>query len=424
MTRIFTRFHSRFVFFVVLLLLIQKTKQDSILEKLSKSLQFNDKVPKEVKEIGTSIKTQQLKSSLLPAAQPLDTAYYVQTIKSPGTYSSTATKSKYSISSTGTVIINSNSNNVITYYMIYNQANNSIFVQNFQITSDIIDLTDFTTITSIQNLDYTVGPLTFYLPNNQIITLTSVTFFTLTASNFVFSSPTMQPVTASSSSSSSSSGLDSGVISIIVVIGTLTCCSIIFCRYYQSLQLNRDKVAKEALEQHTREKIINSRTPSNNSSARSNASRPSSSYSKRSTRKVGSFGGTNSRKGSEKGSKRITNDFLTEDEQLALAIAASEQDDFESHLFTSSTRIHRNTHLKDDDDEESCLSNGINDVRSAEEAGSPEKGEMRGRVREALRPILPALPEEASEMTSGKKSEDFSSHEVAYSAHILRMVQL
>ncbi len=109
-------------------------------------------------------------------------------------------------------------------YVIYpkdpTQPVNRIILQDFDKTADIIDLSLLFHVSSKTQLSYLANPLTFFLPDNQKIILSSHTTMDLSDSNFIFA---QDDDSSSSSSSSFSSFFDVSVLVPIIILVVCVC---------------------------------------------------------------------------------------------------------------------------------------------------------------------------------------------------------
>jgi hypothetical protein len=325
-----------------------------------------------------------------------DVPYLVQYIQKSGSYvgASDNNKKKYVITvSSANVKITANGG--INYFDIAPSSNVTVTITDFHATSDIIDLSQFSSVRSFTNLDYSTSPLTLYLPLSSIatekliITLSSHSSFDLTTQNFIYSSSS-----SSSSSSSGSSVNTEAVITAVAVLGFLIIISgIVF--YFHNYLFSRCKskvgvLPPEAKEQMMMASLNQTRSPSRESSTRSTDSR-------RSTRSRKSSGGSiKSKRRSEKGSKRITNDFQSS--------VSTNHDDFgehNEHLFSSDCDLEAagGTILSFSDFSSACKEDDIEkeDDNDHEESTDRIRRSRAQIKRDSHRPSLPVLREESNE---------------------------
>jgi hypothetical protein len=240
-------------------------------------------------------------SSPTPAPTSIDYSnlpYYIITVAKPGIYVGRTLRKQFVITSGGTVRITGSSG--ISYYKLSPVANATLIITDFKVKLDILDLSQFPEAYDIDRLNYAEYPVTIYLNNNQEIIFSSWKKWNFTTSNFVFSDPPKAP------SSSTGPVLSSDVLSAISILGGLMLSTLIGYQVYHNYY-------HKTLSEKLKEKVARSKANSANSSFRSDTSQTRGTKSKKAARgPSGSFR-------SEKGSRRITNDFVQPEDHQTVA---------------------------------------------------------------------------------------------------------
>jgi hypothetical protein len=313
-----------------------------------------------------------------PTINNLDNLPYLLIyVSQPGIYRGSSLKKQFIITSTGATQITGNGGK--SYYKLSPAVNSTLYITDFQIGLDILDLSQFTYVTNIELIDYSTAPLAFYLAHNQQIIFSSLTYFDLTTKNVILAKPP-----DSSSSSSNNEVLSPPVLSAISILGGLLMTTLIGYQVYMNYY--HKSLAEKLQEKQER---VKSKMNSANSSFRSNGSKNEMQPSKNnknnhkksshSSRKVGISP-------SEKGSKRITNDFLPSEDGGTNEVRHFNErnDDLESNS-PAPPRHHVSaaTPTSTDDDEEEEEGND----------SSPHRNLTKVRVK---RPSMPAVLEDRS----------------------------
>jgi hypothetical protein len=310
-----------------------------------------------------------------PTVNNLDNLPYLLIyVSQPGIYRGSSLKKQFIITSTGATQITGNGGK--SYYKLSPAVNSTLYITDFQIGLDVLDLSQFTYVTNIELIDYSTAPLAFYLAHNQQIIFSSLTFFDLTTKNVILAKPP-----DSSSSSSNNEVLSPPVLSAISILGGLLMTTLIGYQVYMNYY---HKSLAEKLQE--KQEKIKSRMNSANSSFRSNGSKNEQQNNHKKNHKKSSH---SSRKvgisPSEKGSKRITNDFLPSEDGGTNEVRHFREgnDDLESnspapprHHVSAATP----TSTDEDDEEE-------------ENDSSPSRNLTKVRVK---RPSMPAVLEDRS----------------------------
>eukprot|EP00599_Poterioochromonas_sp_BG-1_P002751 CAMPEP_0173141068 /NCGR_PEP_ID=MMETSP1105-20130129/5272_1 /TAXON_ID=2985 /ORGANISM="Ochromonas sp., Strain BG-1" /LENGTH=588 /DNA_ID=CAMNT_0014054197 /DNA_START=317 /DNA_END=2082 /DNA_ORIENTATION=- len=155
--------------------------------------------------------------------------------------------------------------NGIKRYIIYPIANTTITITDFQITSDIIDLSNFPS--TLQQINYKTNPVTILLPNNQKVILSSITSYTLQQDNIIYPDKTTTTTTTSSDSTLSKFSLSTiihafplqaqiifGILLGLMFISFICCSGTGLCWWNSSDEKGKKKKSKK--KQNTKDILL------------------------------------------------------------------------------------------------------------------------------------------------------------------------
>jgi hypothetical protein len=139
-----------------------------------------------------------------------ETPFEVIKITEGGSYNASAYVQQFIVDTNGNVALRGSPGR--NKYTIIPHPFANITIQNFKNTEDLIDLSLFKGITSLDRISYLTYPVVLLLTGNQRVILPSYENFVLSESNFIFSEKVEQP------SEYSSHGVDLSVLTPDVVI--------------------------------------------------------------------------------------------------------------------------------------------------------------------------------------------------------------
>jgi hypothetical protein len=172
------------------------------------------------------------KLSLSPTVDPYQNIKS-SVIRKEGYYRGTTENDIFTVKSAGDVVMLGNGGE--DGYILYPSENNRLIVRDFNISSDVIDISNFNYIKTIEDLSISQGSTIINFANNQKVILSNINSKEITADNFIFHE--------------SNNEEDSSLPTVLIVVGAVTFFMVLIaasvCLYYNFAD-NSNKISPEA----------------------------------------------------------------------------------------------------------------------------------------------------------------------------------